>query len=128
MEDINQPVNTEQKDDRRQHVRLDRASVIRYQPLQEIAQKGDMKEATLCDFSGGGIRFLASEALIKNDQYIIELYFCGWQEKGEEWVRTGNDKDVGYLKAIGAVMWCSEKEKTPGTYEIGLRFTGRVHK
>jgi len=128
MAETNQPANAELKDDRRQHGRLDRRSLMRYQPMVDIANHGDMKQAELCDFSGGGIRFLAPEPLIKNEQFIIELHFYGWKEIDDEWIRTGNDKDVGYLKAIGAVMWCSEKNETPGTYEIGLRFTGRVHK
>ena len=129
MTETNRPItDQEHNDDRRQHLRLDRASVMRYQPLQNIAGQGGMKQAELCDFSGGGIRFLAPEPLIKNEQFVIELHFCGWQEKDDEWIRTGNDHDVGCLNAIGAVMWCFEKKETPGTYEVGLRFTGRVLK
>ncbi len=128
MTETSRSVDTEQDDERRQHLRIDRTSTIRYQPIQNLANQADMKSGELCDFSGGGIRFLASEPVSKNEQLVIELHFKGWHENGDDWVRTGNDDDVGQLNAVGAVMWCSEKEEPAGTYEIGLRFTGRVRK
>ncbi len=127
MIETNQPNSTELDDDeRRHHHRIDKASKMRYQSLQGVADQTTMTVAELCDFSGGGIRFLAPEPLAKNEQLIIELHFNGWQEKDDEWIRTGDANDVGQLNAIGAVMWCSDEDNPPGTYEIGLRFTGRV--
>ena len=127
MSETSQPNSTVlDDDDRRQHHRIDSGSTMRYQSLQGLADQTKMTVAELCDFSGGGIRFLAPELLAKNEQLIIELNFIGWQEKDDNWIRTGDANDVGQLNAIGAVMWCSAENNPPGTYEIGLRFTGRV--
>nr|MBF0222059.1 PilZ domain-containing protein [Desulfobulbaceae bacterium] len=126
MTENSQHSSAVQEDERRQHSRLDRTSTIRYQPLQHLASQGEMKAAELCDFSGGGIRFLTDEPLPKNEQLVIELHFTGWSEKDDDWIRTGNDNDVGNLNAIGAVMWCSKSKEATGRYEIGLRFTGRL--
>lgn len=126
MNESSQHIVAAQEDERRQHSRLDRASTIRYQPLQNLAAQDKMRPAVLCDFGGGGIRFLTDERLQKNEQLVIELHFSGWREKDDDWTRTGNDNDVGNLNAIGAVMWCSESNESSGKFEIGLRFTGRL--
>lgn len=126
MPQTSRAANEEPIDERRQHYRLNHSSTIRYQHLHTLAEHNNTQHAELCDFSGGGLRFLTKERLAKNEQLIVELHFSGWQENGDDWVKTGNESDVGYLKAIGAVMWCAEDESKAGTYEIGLRFTGRV--
>ena len=113
-------------DERRAHERLETKSVIRYRRFDDLANKNMDRSAELCDFSGGGARFVAAEKFSKNEQLILMLEFPGWSADGDEWVRTGENGDVGRLQAIGAVMWCAENKERPGSYEVGVRFTGRV--
>lgn len=114
------------QDERRQHDRFHRRSTIYYRRFEDIAKDTKAQRGNLCDFSGGGARFLATQAIDKGTQIILELEFAGWVEDGEEWTQTKDPGDIGSLKAIGAVMWCSEDLSQPGKYEIGVRFTGRV--
>lgn len=111
--------------ERRNYERLARKSVLHYRNLEDL-RSDHHQTAELCDFSGGGIRFLTSSTLEKNIQLIIELSFTGWREEKDEWINTGSDQDIGRLKAIGAVMWCAPSTETPAMFEVGVRFTGRV--
>lgn len=115
--------NTDQE--RRNYERLARKSVLRYRNLEDISTDHH-HTAELCDLGGGGIRFLTKNTLEKNIQLIIELSFTGWREENDEWINTGNDRDIGLLKAIGAVMWCAHSTEAPDMFEVGVRFTGRV--
>lgn len=115
------------QDERRQHGRFSRRATIHYRRFEDIAKDTNAQLGKLCDFSGGGARFLASQAIDKGTQIILELDFTGWTEDGDEWTQTGDPGDIGRLKAIGAVMWCTKNDSTqPERYEIGVRFTGRV--
>ncbi len=114
------------QDERRRHGRFDKRSSILYRRFEDIAKDKNAQRGKLCDFSGGGVRFLANQQLDKDSQLILELEFAGWQEDGEEWTRTGNPSDIGRLKAIGAVMWCAKDASQPNKYEVGVRFTGRI--
>lgn len=113
-------------DERRCYERLGKKSTIRYRHLEDLTSEGQERHGILCDFSGGGLRFIAEEILSKNMQLSLELKFPGWLAQGEEWVQTGNKSDIGTLKAIGRVMWCSECEDCKGKFETGVRFTGRI--
>ena len=113
-------------EERRAHDRLETKSVIRYRSLDDLTNKNLDRSAELRDFSGGGARFVAAEKFSKNEQLILMLEFVGWRADGDQWQRTGEEDDVGHLQAIGAVMWCAENRERPGSYEVGVRFTGRV--
>lgn len=114
------------QDERRQHDRLHRRSNISYRRFEDIAKNTHAQRGNLCDYSGGGVRFLANQAIDKGTQIILELEFAGWVEDGDEWTPTGDPGDIGILKAIGSVMWCAKDSAQPAKYEIGVRFTGRV--
>ena len=114
------------QDERRRHIRFDKRFIIFYRGLEDIARDQVDRHAELLDFSGGGARFLAIQELETGSQLILELDFSGWQEDGEEWIKTDDPGDIGSLKAIGEVMWCSKNSLQPGMYEVGVRFTGRI--
>jgi len=114
------------QDERRRHGRFNKRSSILYRRFEDIAKDKHAQRGELCDFSGGGARFLANQALDKGSQLILELEFVGWQEEGEEWTKTGNPSDIGRLKAIGAVMWCAKDASLPNRFEVGVSFTGRI--
>ena len=120
---------TDKKDlikERRQYERLQSKSIIHYRPMNDLVGSTDGQSARLCDFSGGGIRFLTKEMLAKNLQLVMDLEFRGWSNSRDEWVWTGQDSDIGKLKALGVVMWCSNNGGGSESYEVGVRFIGRV--
>ena len=114
------------QEERRRHGRFNKRTTILYRRFEDISQNKRAQRGELCDFSGGGVRFLASQALEKHSQLILELDFVGWLEEGDEWVQTGDPGDISKLKAIGAVMWCTTAEEQPDKFEVGVSFTGRV--
>lgn len=114
------------QDERRRHDRFARRLFILYRGFEDIDKDKHAQRGELCDFSGGGVRFLANQELTKGSQLILELDFAGWQEDGDEWVQTGNQADLGKLKAIGEVMWCAQESAQPTRHEVGVRFTGRI--
>jgi len=117
---------TPQAQERRQYERLSKQATITYRCMDEMANDHANHDARLCDFSGGGARFLTNELLSKNLQLLLNLEFNGWQNNSGELLWTGSDSDVGKLKAIGIVMWCSTSADKTGFYEAGVRFVGRV--
>ena len=114
------------QEERRRHGRIDKRLTILYRRFEDVAKDKHAQRGELCDFSGGGVRFLANQELEKSSQLILELDFPGWQDDGEEWTQTDNPADIGRLKAIGAVMWCANADSQSAKYEIGVRFTGRI--
>ncbi len=117
---------TPQAQERRQYERLSKKATIAYRFMDEMTNEHAGHNARLCDFSGGGARFLTNELLSKNSQLILNLEFNGWQNNSGELLWTGSDCDVGKLKAIGIIMWCSTSADKTGFYEVGVRFVGRV--
>jgi len=113
-------------EERRQYERLQAGSTLLYSQMNDLVESMEVKPARLCDFSGGGVRFLTNEMLDKNLQLVLDLEFAGWRNSSDEWVWTGRDSDVGRLKALGVVMWCSANGERSGQYEVGVRFIGRV--
>jgi len=114
-------------EERRRHERLGKKFTVSYRLLENMANEEMNKLAELCDFSGGGARFLASEPQEKNEQLVLAFEFPGWQTDGDDWARSGEDDDVGHLQVIGTVMWCCDRSGSEPFYEIGVRFTGRIH-
>ncbi len=119
------PDEDKDSQEKRHYERVTKKATIVYHHIDDITNQEDGHLAELCDFSGGGARFITDELLLKNSQLMLNLNFDGWQIDNEELVWTGKDEDVGKLKALGQVMWCSQKD-TNETYEIGVRFIGRV--
>jgi len=115
-----------EREERRRYERLARDFTIHYRPLEDMAGAEADRRARMCDFSGGGVRFLADRPLAKRQQLLVRIEFSGWRDEGGEWVRTGDANDVGVLKAIGSVMWCAPSDELAGHYEVGLMFTGRM--
>ncbi len=112
--------------ERRSHERLPKEAVISYCLFEELPLSASRRQGKLCDFSGGGVRFLAAEPFTKGTQLVLELTFKGWRAADQNWLWTGNNTDAGILKALGAVMWCAstpDKEQ----FELGVRFTGCLH-
>ncbi|MFW8600484.1 PilZ domain-containing protein [Desulfobacterota bacterium M19] len=112
--------------ERRSHERLPSEAVISYCLFEELPLSTDSRQGKLCDFSGGGVRFLATESFTKGTQLVLELTFKGWRTAGRDWLWTGNNSDTGTLKALGAVMWCAPTQDNE-QFELGVRFTGRLH-
>jgi hypothetical protein len=112
-------------DEKRSYERLPRNTAIVYRRMDELVDENSGHSAQLCDFSGGGARFLTDESLAKNAQLVLHLEFSGWRNNNDELVWTGGASDIGRLKAIGVVMWCAAADKA-GLHEIGIRFVGRV--
>ncbi len=113
-------------EERRNHERLIRKSSLSYRTIDDLSKNDLEHSAELCDFSGGGVRFISNQALKKNTQLVLNLTFPGWTDHQDTWVPTGNTEDISELNAIGAVMWCSEDKNKLGQFEIGVHFTGRI--
>ncbi len=113
-------------EERRRHERLAAEFKIHYSLLEDLDAPGGERSAEMCDFSGGGVRFLCDSLLDKQSQLLIRIEFMGWKDEGGEWIRTGSKDDVGVLKALGRVMWCAASEQRHGFYEAGVMFTGRM--
>ncbi len=114
--------------ERRSHERLPKEAVISYRLFEELPLSNSSRRGQLCDFSGGGVRFLAAEPFVKGTQLVLELTFKGWRAAAQNWLWTGNNSDEGILKALGAVMWCaSTPDNEQFEFEVGVRFTGRLH-
>ena len=112
--------------ERRKFERLEKEGVLHYQKLESLQGEGTWYQATMLDFSGGGVRFLGRESFDKSTQLVMDLEFSGWAEQGESWVKTESQDDVGLLRVIGSVMWCVESGNDMAEYEVGFRFTGRI--
>jgi hypothetical protein len=110
--------------ERRQYERLKKKREVHYREIAAVDDQGLMLQGTMLDCSGGGIRFETEQAHEKNRQLLLELEFDGWNTEGEEWIRTGMERDKGKIRVLGAVMWCQEISGRPGSFELGVRFTG----
>ncbi len=110
--------------ERRVYERLSKNIEIRYREIEALDDEGSMLQGIMLDCSGGGARFEADQSYRKNSQLLIELEFDGWNDAGGEWVRTGISVDKGQLRVLGAVMWCRGISDKPGSFELGVRFTG----
>ncbi len=112
--------------ERRKYERLPKKASIIYRHMDQLTNKNAGHKGVLCDFSGGGVRFLTDELITKNTQLVLNLEFTGWQNSSDNLAWTGNSNDIGKIEAIGVVMWCSKAAGKNGICEIGVRFNGRV--
>lgn len=116
----------EEISDRRRHERVARNYKLRYGMLEDPACDTPDKEGMLLDLGGGGLRFLADNALQKNMQLLIELDIPGWTVNNGEWTATRSASDVSTLKVLGVVMWDALSADCPGKHEVGVRFSGKI--
>lgn len=109
-------------DDRRRYLRKKKQSIVSFYVIEEDGEK-TVRQAQVIDGSCGGLRLQINESLPKNTRLYIRLDSDDW---GEELTYLCNTNGRELVEIIGSVMWCLEDESTPGDYEIGTRFVGRV--
>lgn len=115
--------------ERRRYARVEKELAVRYCRLERFADGGLDSLGELLDIGGGGLCFLANEAIELGAQLVIRLEFPGWLAEGDDhWVATKNDDDVGTLHVIGMVVWVAVSRKNPTGYDIGVQFSGIVRK
>ena len=120
----------EQKDsgeERRQDERFAKNLFVRFTRLEDLLDDVPYRDGQLLDISGGGLCFLAEEALPLGSQLVMVLEFPGWQAAADgKWVATKVEEDVGVLRAVGMVSWVAVSRAKPDRYETGVCFSGRV--
>ncbi|MFA6283980.1 MAG: PilZ domain-containing protein [Desulfurivibrionaceae bacterium] len=120
----------EQKDsgeERRQDERFAKNLFVRFTRLEDLLDDVPYRDGQLLDISGGGLCFLAEEALPLGSQLVMVLEFPGWQAAADgKWVATKQEEDVGVLRAVGMVSWVAVSRAKPDRYETGVCFSGRV--
>ena len=97
--------------ERRRYARVEKELVVRYCRLERFADGGLDSLGELLDIGGGGLCFLAGEAIELGARLVIRLEFPGWLAEGYHCVATKNDDDVGTFHVIGMVV-CGEPEKS----------------
>jgi hypothetical protein len=110
-------------DDRRQHKRKSRQSIIHFQIIESKEQPDLDQEGLMLDCSLGGIRFSSKKPLRKNTRIYIKIDSEEW---GKELTVVWKDQSRSLLELIGSVMWCLESREKPGEFEIGTRFVGEI--
>ena len=114
-------------DERRQEERVGKDLLVRFTRLEDLLADIPYRDGQLLDLSGGGLCFLAEEALPLGSQLVMVLEFPGWQAAAEgKWIATKMEADVGVLRAVGMVSWVAVSRTKPGRYETGVCFSGRV--
>ncbi len=114
--------------ERRHYARVEKELAVRYCRLERFADGGLDSLGELLDIGGGGLCFLAGEAIELGTQLVIMLEFSGWLAGGDHWVATKSDGDVGTLHVIGMVVWVAVSRKNPTEYDIGVQFSGIIWK
>lgn len=114
--------------ERRQYERVEKELAVRYCRLERFGDTGLDSVGELLDIGGGGLCFLAGEAIELGAQLVIMLEFPGWLAEGDHWIATKDDDDVGTLHVIGMVVWVAVSRKNPAGYDIGVQFSGIVRK
>ncbi len=107
------------EDDRRKFKRHKKQSVINFQIIENLDKEVKKQEGTVVDCSEGGVRFSSQQKLRKNTKLYIKLDSEDW---GEELVIHCHDDNLDLLEMVGSVMWCLEKDDSPGEFEIGTQF------
>ena len=85
-----------------------------------------MLPGVMLDRSAGGVRFEAGQFYGKNSELLLELESGDWADEGAEWLQACTIKETGMLRILGGVMWCQEIANRPGSFELGVRFSGRI--
>ncbi len=113
--------------ERRHEERVGKNLLVRFTRLEDLLADIPYRDGQLLDISGGGLCFLAEEALPLGSQLVLVLEFPGWQAVAEgKWIATKVEEDVGVLRAVGTVSWVAISRTKPDRYETGVYFSGRV--
>lgn len=112
--------------ERRCYDRLKKKFKIRYCLADKLSENHYDLEGEVLDISPSGIRFLSSGKFSKNTQLVMLLEFHGWDIENNDWIATGMEIDCSELTIIGMVMWSSPSLEHGNTFEVGVRFSGRV--
>ncbi|MDG4474717.1 PilZ domain-containing protein [Thiovibrio frasassiensis] len=120
-------VQEESSEERRQDERVGKNLRVRFTRLEDLLADIPYREGQLLDISGGGLCFMAEEALPLGSQLVMVLEFPGWHAVAEgKWIATKVEEDVGVLRAVGMVSWVANSRSKPGGYETGVSFSGKV--
>lgn len=113
--------------ERRRYDRLEKEFVFRYAVIDDLTNATLAETGLILDIGGGGLRFLSSRRWRKNEQLLMKLDFEGWQidESGNVTIRSSAESTS--MLVIGAVMWSAETAQED-QFEIGIRFTARMHR
>lgn len=113
--------------ERRQEERVARDLSVRFRRLEDLLDDLPCRDGQLLDISGGGLCFLAEEALPLGSQLVLALEFPGWQAAADgKWIATKVEEDVGVLRVVGMVSWVAVSQAKPDRYETGVCFSGLV--
>ncbi len=110
--------------ERRFHERIAKNLAVRYTRLEDLLDEAPRQSGELLDLGGGGLCFLAPAAIPLSTQLVLVLEFPGWHAENGKWVATKLEEDVGMLQAVGQVAWVAASRAQPGSYEIGVQFSG----
>lgn len=114
-------------DERRQEERVAKTLFVRFTKLEDFQADVPFRDGQLLDISGGGLCFLAEEALPLGCQLVMVLEFPGWQTAADgKWIATKVEADVGVLRVVGMVSWVAVSQVKPDRYETGVSFSGMV--
>jgi len=114
-------------EERRQDGRVAKDLCVRFTRLEDLMGDVPYRDGQLLDISGGGLCFLAEDALPLGTQLVMVLEFPGWLASTDgKWVATKVEEDVGVLRAVGMVSWVAVSRAMPERYETGVSFSGRV--
>lgn len=114
-------------EERRQEERVAKDLVVRFTRLEDLHANVPYQEGQLLDISGGGLCFLAEEAMSLGSQLVMVLEFPGWHAAADgKWIATKVEEDVGVLRVVGMVSWVAISRAHPGRYETGVCFSGMV--
>lgn len=114
-------------EERRQEERVARNLFVRFTRLEDLQADVPYRDGQLLDISGGGLCFLAEEALPLGSQLVMVLEFPGWLAAADgKWIATKVEEDVGVLRVVGMVSWVAVSRAKPDRYETGVCFSGMV--
>ncbi len=114
-------------EERRQEERVARNLFVRFTRLEDLQADVPYRDGQLLDISGGGLCFLAEEALPLGSQLVMVLEFPGWLAAADgKWIATNVEEDVGVLRVVGMVSWVAVSRAKPDRYETGVCFSGMV--
>ncbi|MEW6289828.1 MAG: hypothetical protein AB1545_08225 [Thermodesulfobacteriota bacterium] len=112
--------------ERRRYDRLEKEFAFRYTVFDDLAHASLEEKGLILDIGGGGLRFLSSRRWVKNDQLLMQLDFAGWRIDDAGCITIQGSNECTSMLVIGSVMWSAETAQED-QYEVGIRFTARMH-
>ena len=113
--------------ERRRYDRLEKECAFHYTVIDDLTNATLDEMGLILDIGGGGLRFLSSRRWRKNEQLLMKIDFadCQIDDAGTDTIPYSGDS-TGML-VIGTVMW-SAATAQEDQFEIGIRFTARMHR